>query len=87
MITRVCLIPSESRWARNPSQSSTSTAKWYGAIRSISSTGVKCRSKLPLVISTTLVFDLGLMYFIPNTFEYHSMVRSGSVVGKFTWWM
>ena len=85
MITRVCLIPSESRWTRKPSQSSTSTAKWYGAIRSIDSTGVKCRSKFPLVISTTLVFDFGLMYFMPKTFEYHSMVRSASVVGKLTW--
>ena len=87
MIGLVCRMPSSPRWARNSSQSSTSTAKWYGAIRSISSTGVKCRSKLPRVMSTTLVLLFGWILFIPKTFVYHSLVRSGSVVGKLTWWM
>ena len=58
-------------------------------MRSISSTGVKCRSNLPRVISSTLVSlkRLTSWCFIPKTFVYHSLVRSGSVVGKFTWWI
>ena len=38
----------------------------------------------PVVTVATLVLLFGLMYFIPNTLEYHSMVRSGFVVGKLT---
>ena len=84
---RVYRIPRLLRCSRKPSQSSTSIAKWYGDIRSIDSTGVKCRSKFPRVIRTTLVLLFGVIALSPKTSVYHFLVRSGSVVGKFTWWL
>src|SRR5215467_2035221 len=78
-----------SRCLRKPSQSSTSIAKCDGAIRRQSScvTGVKCRSKLPRVSSRTSVLLLGSTFFMLNTLQYQSLVRSVSVEGKLTWWI